>query len=96
MAPPLSASFITISLMEDRSLRAVCREVRSSIVRYAQYKFVVVCSSAVYKRVNKVISSVRRCVSVVVFLFAFTAGTPLRRDTGVFESFGRFIIVLLD
>ena len=26
----------------------------------------------------------------------FTDSTPLRKDKGVFESFGRFIIVLLD
>ena len=25
-----------------------------------------------------------------------TGSTPLRKDTGVFESFGRFVIVLLD
>ena len=30
-----------------------------------------------------------------LLLFAFTASTP-PKDTGVFESFGRFIIALLD
>ena len=30
------------------------------------------------------------------FIFAFTANTPLRKDTGVFENIGRFIIILLD
>ena len=30
------------------------------------------------------------------FIFAFTSSTPLRKDTGVFGSFGRFIIFLLD
>ena len=30
------------------------------------------------------------------FLFAFTASTPLWKETGMFESLGRFIIVLLD
>ena len=39
----------------------ISREVRSGIVRYARYKIVVVCSSAVYRRVNKFISSVSRC-----------------------------------
>ena len=31
-----------------------------------------------------------------VFLFAFTDSSPPRKDTGVFEIYGRFIIVLLD
>ena len=31
-----------------------------------------------------------------VFLFEFTASTPLRKDAGVFECFGCLIIVLLD
>ena len=30
------------------------------------------------------------------FQIAFTASTPLRKDTGVFVGIGRFIIVLLD
>ena len=51
MAPPLSASFDTISLLEDvfESCLLICREVRSGIVRYARYKIVVVFSRAVYK-----------------------------------------------
>ena len=38
------------------------------------------------------------CVSVggVPRWWYFTESTPPRKDTGVFESFGRFIIVLLD
>ena len=31
-----------------------------------------------------------------VMAATFTDSTPLRKDTGVFESFGRFIIILLD
>ena len=27
----------------------------------------------------------------VIYIYTFTASTPLRKDTGVFESFGRFI-----
>ena len=37
------------------------------------------------------------CIYVYIYVYIYiAASTPLRKDTGVFESFGRFIIVLLD
>ena len=60
MVPSLSASFITISLLEDRC-SLICLEVISGVVRYARCKIVVVCSSAVY---NFFIDFFRQDVSI--------------------------------
>ena len=36
-------------------------------------------------------------IYIYIFIYIyFTDSTPLRKDTGVFESYGRLIIILLD
>ena len=36
------------------------------------------------------------CIYICIYIYILTVSTPLRKDTGVFKSFGHFIIVLLD
>ena len=34
-------------------------------------------------------------IFIIIYIYIITASTPLRKDPGMFESFGRFIIMLM-
>ena len=56
-----------------------------------------ICNRGIRKTDNRRINSLYMYISLYIFIYmAFTVSTPMRKDTGVFESFGRFIILLLD
>ena len=43
------------------------------------------------------LNSIHLIISIrFIYIFTFTDSTPLRKDTGVFESYSRLIIILLD